>query len=291
MLNTRIDCFNGSSSEYICLLEAIVRTQKDHHSRLHATCECPLTTEQRTFLASLESEATACYSSSIATSTAAQANPEQPLVSLPFQDEFQIVLEDPSLRRPLKRRRASPRGSPRKIDRIPWRQTADDLLQRIPREQTWRHILDRYGIYQYLRGGSFLAELLDGTGLKNPSPISEPDPLQTQADASVERLIIFAKAAARLENSARVARGLAVFQQFITLSSCAVLLAEDIIPRDTVYAIAKICINSTCEVSDDYCRQILQTTCFVNSLIDGLSAGRLGKHASELLLICTCYVF
>lgn len=277
MLNSRFGCYDGSSSEYIYLLEAIVRAQKDHHSRLHATCECPLTTEQQTFLASLEPEA-------IATPTT-ETNPER-TPAITARDELQIFLEDPSTRRPFKRKKANPGGSLRKLERITWREKADDLLQRIPRVRTWRHVLDRHGIYQYLRGGTFLAELLDGTGLKNPASIAEPIPSQAEANASVERLTKFAKAAARLESSARIARGLAVFQQFITLSSCAVLLADNTIPRDTIFKIAKICINSTCEVSDDYCRQLLQTICFVNSLIDGLSAGRLGKHASELLLIC-----
>lgn len=200
-------------------------------------------------------------------------------------DPLQIVIERPGTPTTVpSRKRLKPGDPAAQSQTITWERAAKSLLEVVPSNQNWRQTLQKRKVYQYVSEGTFLEDLLGGTTKRLGLPGQIVDAGVLQTPTSMARLQAYAVSAAALECSAEAALGLAHFQQFIVLSACAVLLEVGEPSQDTVYDIAKICMGTS--MSNDHCHKLLRTACFLNTLIDRLNAGRVGKHASELVLVC-----
>lgn len=279
------DTARREHENYVSLLEKTLADWKEHHSLHHSGCEFPPAAHSQTSQSSTVEDDTSCM--------LVPAGFLDPSVTLEDRngrsrenDQLRFIQESgcPPTEPPRKRRKGGEAAV--KVDDVKWRRVATRLVESIPHHAKWKNILEQYGVYQDLREGKLVAHLLDGTALahRRSDSLHEKPWLVLSADTPIDRVMSYAKAAARTEESAQAAISFAYFQQFLVLSACAVLLHCGKASTEEVYKISKVCINK--EVSEDYCRQILQTACFLNELLDCLSSHCFGHHASELLLIC-----
>ena len=279
------DTARQERENYVSLLEQTLADWKKHHSLHHPGCEFPPAAHSQTSQPSTVEDDTSCmlvpdgFLDPSVTEEDRNGRSRE-------TDQLRFIQESGrSSTEPPRKRRKSGKAAV-KVDDVKWRQLATKLFGSIPRHAKWEDILKQYGVYGDLREGKLVAHLLDGTALahgRSDSLHGKPW-LVLSADTPIDRVMSYAKAAVRTEESAQAAIIFAYFQQFLVLSACAVLLRCGKASTEEVYKISKVCINK--EVSEDYCRQILQTACFLNELLDCLSSHSFGHHASELLLIC-----
>ena len=285
------DTARQERENYVSHLERTLADWKKHHSLHHSGCEFPPAVHSQTSQTSQSSQ-----SSTVEDGTSSMLVPDGFVDTSVTEedrngrsretDQLRFIQESgcPSTEPPPKRRKG--REAAVKVDDISWRKLATKLFGLIPHHAKWRNILKQYGVYGDLQEGKLVAHLLDGTALahKRSDSLHEKPWLVLSTDTPIDRVMSYAKAAAKTEQSAQAAISFAYFQQFLVLSACAVLLHCGKASKEEVYKIFKVCIKK--EVSDDYCRKILDTARFLNELLDCLSSHCFGHHASELLLIC-----
>lgn len=281
-MSRRVDDFEGTVDEYLAYLENIIVVVREHHDTHHSTCAAAPHARLKATVAYAQGKEIPMYWSSILTCLEA-AHVE----STSEHEPLQILIEKPGGPKAVSsRKRLRPDDTAISSQTVTWERTAQSLLEVVPRHQDWRQTLQKKKVYHYVSEGMFLEDLLGGTtnrlGLQGHTVGSSV----LQAPTSVARLQDYAHSAAALRCSAEAALGLAHFQQFIVLSACAVLLDLGEPSQDTVYDIAKVCMGTS--MSNDHCLKLLRTACFLNKLIDRLNAGKVGKHASELVLVCRC---
>lgn len=271
--------------DYISLLEAALAGWKEHHATHHSGCVFPLPVNCQTpRLPNLgdDTDGVLVASESLVTPVV-----HDNINASPHRNEQLEFIEEngcPPTKPPRKRQKRVQADSG--TDDVKWRRMATKLVDSVPLHEEWKNVLAQHGVYQDLREGRLVAHLLDGTTLahKRSGSPHEEHGLFLNSTSPIDKVMSYAKAAAISQESAQAAISFAYFQQFLVLSACAVLLRCGKASMEEVYTIAKICINK--EVSDDYCRQILQTVRYMNELLDCLSSHGFGHHASELLLIC-----
>lgn len=176
-----------------------------------------------------------------------------------------------------------------KTSRPPWKRHADALVRKAPRAPEWWAALQKEGIYDVMRNGLAVAFLLGDEGTL---PTTAGAGLICDGSTPGDQLGLlrhvarYARNAATRRLTASVATRLANFQLLLVLSACAVIraVAQPSVREDHLLDIVKICLG---DVSDDYCRRMLDTAVYVNRLIDLLNAHGWDGRGAELLLLCT----
>lgn len=273
------------SEAYIEFLEKQLADLESHHSLHHSNCQFPLAAPSQAAQSSVvdhDENATPVPGGALHSSP----NSDSGNGRLTRDSDLQFIQEYGCPQTSPRRKRRKIENAAVKVDDFKWRRVATGLVESIPRHQNWKNILRHCGIYRHLREGKLVANLLDGTTLAqaHTDKRKEMPCLESDSDTPIGRVLSYAKAAANTENFAQVAISFAYFQQFLVLSAGAVLLRCGKASTAEVYEACKVCIKN--EVSEDYCRQILQTARFINELLDCLSSSSFGHHAGELLLIC-----
>jgi len=250
-MSSRIYNFHGSQDEYIAFLEAEVLRLRQWH------CRCGRSIQET--------------SSELPRQTLSQdSNPP---------------LKDSGLRIEQWKPRLTSSKRPRS-DNPPWKRHAAQLVEMIPTAREWRQIMEEKGLYQAMRTGAAVAYLL---GNEHNVPIvpkmtESSDTAGLNGDAVIlGRITTYAQIAARRQENASLALMLANFQKFVVLSACVVVTATRKIPPKNIFDIVRTCLGSA---SDDYCRRMLHTAKYINTLIDTLAIHGWDGRAAELFLLC-----
>lgn len=170
-----------------------------------------------------------------------------------------------------------------------WRRHADALLKKTPHALEWWSALRSEGIYDVMCNGMAVAFLL-GEGSVPPTANSTgsicDESMIGDEFALLRHVAHYAHAATRRRLTASVGTRLANFQLLLVLSACVVIrsVARPDIPERHILDIVKICLG---DISDQYCRRMLETAVYVNRLIDMLNAHGWDGRGAELLLWCS----
>lgn len=169
-----------------------------------------------------------------------------------------------------------------------WRRHAEALVKKTPQAPEWWSALRSQGIYDVMRSGMAVAFLL-GDESSPPTAngigtICEGNMMGDEL-ALLRHIAHYAHAATRRRLTASVAIRLANFQHLLVLSTCAVIksVARPSVPEGHILDIVKISLG---DVSEQYCRRMLDTAVYVNRLVDLLNAHGWDGRAAELLLWC-----
>ena len=168
----------------------------------------------------------------------------------------------------------------------PWTRHAEQLVKMTPSAKTWRQVMERNGLYEAIHTGSAIQHLLGNEHGTNIDLITTTDSDTGGRDGNpsiLGRVTAYAQIAARRRDSASLALMLANFQKFIALSACVVVAASQNLAKERIYEIVRICLGN---ISDDYCLRMLQTTKYINTLIDTLAINGWDGRAAELFLLC-----
>lgn len=176
----------------------------------------------------------------------------------------------------------------RRSETPPWTRHAEQLVKMTPSAKTWRRVMERNGLYEAIHTGSAIQHLLGnehGTNIDLITTTHSDTGGWDGGTSILGRVTAYAQIAARKHEGASLALMLANFQKFIALSACVVVAASQNLAKESIYEIVRICLGN---VSDDYCRRMLHTTKYINTLIDTLAINGWDGRAAELFLLCRC---
>ncbi|KAI5366160.1 hypothetical protein Slin15195_G076850 [Septoria linicola] len=247
-----LDDFNGSTPQYISYLENLVQ---DLGQQLRV-CHCNNSNQDN-----LRAQPEARHPASL--------------------KELEFVHYQPAPTTPLVNPPQScPSVSPR------WKVHALKLVKDTPRAQEWYAKLKERGIYEPMRDGLAVEHLLQlnvhGTVRETTMDNFSMSQSQALCQGSLERLAHYARVSVRNRTDASLATALANYQNFLVLSSCAVLIGTGT-PKQEVYDVIKICMGNN--VTELYCQRVLHGCQLVHELMDNLYMGGWGLRAFELLLL------
>lgn len=249
-MNSTVDGFEGTASEYILYLERTIVSLRERHSSCAACAPCR------------------CASQSC-------PPPES-------GKELEFVRFDPTAEvagRKLGERKKSKRVIPR------WKEHALTLVRETPNANAWNERLKDKGIFDAMRNGTAVSTLLllDVDNRRFTSVEESSSMGQIIHSNPISRIENYARISVQREISASMATALANYQKFLVLSACAVLVGRGS-PTKDVYNIVRICMGNN--VTDVHCQRILRGCKFLHELMDNLYMGGWGLRAYELLLIC-----
>ena len=277
-MGRRIDDFEGSDQQYIFFLETQVialrerqpspskdANAQDIHSNELTSRGCPVVEEQPL------------------TGNRQPTPPASPILALQHcqasnitdgEQSFCIVPWVPNqIHHPRKRRKVSKPPT--------WREKVDALTLATPTAKNWDEAIEKAGISEVMNRGNAAEFLLD-EGYCVPL-LQIPDNENVANETLTEHLCLYAKSARSRATTASVILRLANFQQFLLLSSCAVLRDLKSMEAETLHEIIRIIIGDR---SERYCERMMDTAVYMNRLLDTLSAHEWGHRAAVLILLC-----
>jgi len=162
-----------------------------------------------------------------------------------------------------------------------WKKVARRLIKATPDATNWKAAIRKANLYGIIGTDNAASYLLDEGGAVSSSLVVNA--LEDGSLDLLDRVRRYATSTSERKASASTLVKLAVFQQFLLLSACVVLLDTGTIPQDAVMDIVKICIG---EKSRTYCQRILNAVKYINCLLDNLNGHGWGHRAAELILLC-----
>ncbi|KAK5163027.1 uncharacterized protein LTR77_010961 [Saxophila tyrrhenica] len=167
-----------------------------------------------------------------------------------------------------------------------WRRHADALIKRTPPALAWWSALRSEGIYDVMYDGVAVAFLLGERS--TPATANHASTICDESMTGDELALLrhvahYAATATQRRLTASVATRLVNFQLVLVLSACAVIraVAQPTVSEHHILGIVKICLG---DISDQYCRRMMDTAVYVNKLIDLLNAHGWDGRGAELLL-------
>lgn len=200
----------------------------------------------------------------------------------------QVPAQSRKRRRSLEIEHWNPAGAPGPRKKPPWTNLAQKLVMEIPEAKDWTEALKENGLHELMTSGKAVAYLL-ATSYGAGRSLWQTDLVPAEVEDGpevVRRVKQYAQATVQMDVTAVAAVMLANFQKFLLYSLC-VVLRETGVPVSEVYDTMRICLGN---VKQETCWRTLRAAIYMNQVIDSLYMDGWGLRASELFLLCTCYL-